>query len=151
MKCAVYRHKTKDGITLYIGQSRDPVQRSKGHKLKSSWWRDDVTMEVTWYASREDAMIAEAIGILREKPKGNKSVPLRLIAETFFPVVAVRSWRGEYTKNPYMEDDARTVRREIVMTEDEAREIDAAAKSEGLKCAPFMRLAALRLARKGHE
>jgi uncharacterized protein (DUF1778 family) len=50
-----------------------------------------------------------------------------------------------------MKDDMRTVRREVVLSEDEAREIDAAAKSEGLKCAPFMRLAALRLARKGHE
>jgi hypothetical protein len=46
-----------------------------------------------------------------------------------------------------MENEKRTVRREVILTKAEAAEIDAAAQSEGMTGATFMRFAALRLAR----
>jgi uncharacterized protein (DUF1778 family) len=46
-----------------------------------------------------------------------------------------------------MQDANRTERMEILLTKAEKAEISAAAKSEGLKMGPFIRVAAIRLAR----
>jgi uncharacterized protein (DUF1778 family) len=46
-----------------------------------------------------------------------------------------------------MENDKRTVRVEVLLTKAEAEEIQAAAKSEGFQMGPFMRFAAIKMAR----
>lgn len=47
-----------------------------------------------------------------------------------------------------MKDDKRDVRVEVLLTRAEADEISAAAKSEGFQVGPFIRFAAIRLARQ---
>lgn len=47
-----------------------------------------------------------------------------------------------------MQDEKRTVRVEVLLTQAEADEIKVAAKSEGFQVGPFLRFAALRVARQ---
>jgi hypothetical protein len=144
MICAVYKHKDGAGNILYIGQSTNPEARNRRHKACAEWWSSVVETDVSWYSSKEEATVAEALAILEQRPPGNKSIPVRVLANKFFPTVSVKSWRGKSYEKPQKDKH----RYQIKLTQAEYDEIKTAAKSEGFQVGPFMRFASLRLARQ---
>jgi excinuclease UvrABC nuclease subunit len=143
MRCAVYRHQDADGKTIYVGQSENPDERNKHHRSQSPWWPDVCSVDVTWYKEREEAVLAEAFAIFLERPKFNKGIPRRLLANKLFPTVSVKSYRATTKEKVKRERFAV----QVLLTASEADEIREAAKSEGFKVGHFMRYAAIRMAR----
>lgn len=67
----VYRAFDTYGRLLYVGQTRNVEQRLREHSTLSAWWLFHKTVEVTPYATREEAMAAEAEAIQTEYPRWN--------------------------------------------------------------------------------
>ena len=60
---------------LYIGYARDVYKRMAEHARLSPWWPPlgrGITHTAEWFASRDEAALAEAIAIVRENPRHNK-------------------------------------------------------------------------------
>lgn len=91
MQTALYRHFDIDGRLLYVGISKNAVQRLSQH-TSSPWMQKIRTVTVEMCQSREHALEAEALAIRSEKPAYNggriariakaKNVLARYIAET---------------------------------------------------------------------
>ena len=91
MQTALYRHFDIDGRLLYVGVSKNAVQRLSQH-TSSPWMQKIRTVTVEMCQSREHALEAEALAIRIEKPAYNggriariakaKNVLARYIAET---------------------------------------------------------------------
>lgn len=71
-KTALYRHFDKDGSLLYIGVAKDLHARTSQHSDASAWFDQVSTTEVQYFASRKEALDAEAVAIRAERPKHNK-------------------------------------------------------------------------------
>lgn len=72
MRHAVYRHKSKAGLTLYIGVSSRPLRRLWEHRARSEWAREVATTDISWFDTRDEALAAEAEAIRKEKPAHNR-------------------------------------------------------------------------------
>lgn len=70
-QCSLYRHFDKDGKLLYVGISKCAIKRFRSHEKSSTWSRDVATIKIEWFASTNDAMAAERIAIIEEKPIWN--------------------------------------------------------------------------------
>lgn len=67
----LYRHFDADGRLLYVGISLSAPHRLSQHMRGSKWAADIVSIKVDRYPSRRDALEAERLAILGEKPLWN--------------------------------------------------------------------------------
>ena len=65
---ALYRLYDADGALLYIGVTRNTTQRWSQHRKDKTWWHQVARRNITWFASRSDALLAESRAILAESP-----------------------------------------------------------------------------------
>ena len=67
---SLYRCYDEHGALLYVGVARSFILRLRQHEGKT-WWLDVADVKVEHFASREDALRAEAIAISSEGPAYN--------------------------------------------------------------------------------
>lgn len=67
----LYRHYDGDGRLLYVGISFSALHRLSKHKAIAAWFWSIAKVEITGYATPEEAMLAERIAIRLEKPLHN--------------------------------------------------------------------------------
>jgi hypothetical protein len=70
-KTSLYRHYDAGGMLLYVGIASSHIARLKSHKGKAGWFWDIARIEVEHFASRADALAAEAVAIRDENPVHN--------------------------------------------------------------------------------
>lgn len=75
MSASLYRALDPEGRPLYIGFTLDGRRRLAEHGSRSDWWLRVGTVEIQHYATREDAMNAEAEAVRRERPEFNRRMP----------------------------------------------------------------------------
>ena len=63
---AVYRPLAADDTLLYVGVSKRFGQRWEQHARMQPWWPEVDHQTVRWFASREDAELAEKVAIRDE-------------------------------------------------------------------------------------
>lgn len=68
---ALYRLYGKSAHPLYIGITKDIWRRWRELASEYSWWSEVTRKEVEWYASRDEASLAEAIAVVNEHPEHN--------------------------------------------------------------------------------
>lgn len=68
---SVYRFFDEAGALLYVGVSKSLPNRLMQHDRDKPWWRDVVRVEVEHFASRTEALEAEADAIMAEMPFWN--------------------------------------------------------------------------------
>lgn len=74
MATALYRifNSEADHRLVYVGISDRPLKRFKQHRADKWWWDDKrLRVNVNWFDSRMDALRAEAVAIVSEKPVYN--------------------------------------------------------------------------------
>lgn len=67
----LYRAFAADGSLLYVGISFSALERLRQHRSDSAWFPTMHTLTIERFASREEALSAEAAAIKREKPLCN--------------------------------------------------------------------------------
>lgn len=67
----LYRAFAADGSLLYVGISFSALERLRQHRSDSVWFPTMHTLTIERFASREEALSAEAAAIKREKPLCN--------------------------------------------------------------------------------
>ena len=70
-KTALYRAFAADGPPIYIGISSNWGLRWQQHAAACPWFYDVVRLEVQWFPTKADALVAEAEAIRAERPKYN--------------------------------------------------------------------------------
>ena len=65
---ALYRQFSEQGRLLYVGITACPAKRAGEHAMSSGWRRQIANITVTWFPSREAALIAEREAIRTERP-----------------------------------------------------------------------------------
>ena len=68
----VYRCFDAGRRLIYIGSSKTPLKRQKGHESRSPWWPEVADIRVTRYPTLFEARAAERLAILAEDPAYNK-------------------------------------------------------------------------------
>lgn len=72
----VYRAFNASGEVLYVGVTRDPVQRFTFHEYQTPWWHHVHRVELSQeFPNRDDAEAAEALAISTLKPLCNRDYP----------------------------------------------------------------------------
>lgn len=72
MSFHVYRAYNRQGVLLYVGQSGDIEGRMRTHSRNFPfWWRDTARVTFEPFATREEAVVAEAAAIRSEFPRWN--------------------------------------------------------------------------------
>lgn len=74
-KTQLYRHYDVDGNLLYVGISLSSVHRLSQHRQQSHWFEQIRRVDVQHFASRTEALEAEAIAISEESPRYNVAAP----------------------------------------------------------------------------
>ena len=69
----LYRHFDENDRLLYVGISVDALSRTIQHK-RSAWWGEVATITIQRFATRDEALRAEAEAIRCERPKHNKAL-----------------------------------------------------------------------------
>jgi predicted GIY-YIG superfamily endonuclease len=69
----LYRHFDENDRLLYVGISVDALSRLIQHK-RSAWWGEVATITIQRFATRDEALKAEAEAIRCERPKHNKAL-----------------------------------------------------------------------------
>jgi len=73
MRHALYRHFDAEGGLLYVGTTLSPLHRQRRH-LATSDWRDEIAaITIERFPSQSTARDAEALAIVRESPKYNRT------------------------------------------------------------------------------
>lgn len=67
----LYRHFDDEGRLLYVGVSMMAVYRTVQHRRNSHWFREVCTITIEHFATRAEALTAEALAIRTEKPLHN--------------------------------------------------------------------------------
>ncbi|WP_406164152.1 GIY-YIG nuclease family protein [Streptomyces canus] len=67
---AVYRLFADSGQLLYVGISKDPMNRWQEHSA-NSWWRRVASYEVRWHPTRAEARAEEKEAMASESPVHN--------------------------------------------------------------------------------
>lgn len=68
---ALYRLFNGTDQLLYVGISRNPIQRWGAHVDQHAWWASVVTYELEWFPTRAAAAAAEKTAIKSEAPMHN--------------------------------------------------------------------------------
>jgi hypothetical protein len=69
---ALYRFYDRHDELLYVGISKNPGERLRGHSSSSSFWRQVATIRIEWHDTRDGVLKAEKVAIKTEGPKYNK-------------------------------------------------------------------------------
>lgn len=69
-RTSLYRYWDASGSLLYVGISNDPDKRDRQHGTKP-WKSLASRRRVEWFATRPEALLAEAIAICTERPRFN--------------------------------------------------------------------------------
>ena len=72
-KTGLYRHYDLNGVVLYIGISHTPLSRFKSHQIDKEWCYDSVRMDIEWFDTRSEALLAEKLAIINDQPLYNKT------------------------------------------------------------------------------
>lgn len=72
MSTTLYRHFDSTGKLLYIGISLNEFNRFKQHMVNSNWSTDTAYTHYERFNTREEALDAERLAIMDEKPVYNK-------------------------------------------------------------------------------
>ena len=72
-RTALYRLFDADNKLLYVGIAANPHERWQLHASVQTWWGAVVVREVEWFATRNQALAAEARAIASEGPRWNKN------------------------------------------------------------------------------
>lgn len=83
---AVYRHFDSAGTLLYVGLSVNAAARTSAHSATAPWFDRVARVEIEAHACREDALNAEAVAIVIERPAHNQIVPLRRAMRVVTPL-----------------------------------------------------------------
>lgn len=67
---AVYRLFDSEGRLLYVGISKDPMNRWQEHR-GNSWWRQVASYEVRWHPTRAEARVEEKEAMASESAQHN--------------------------------------------------------------------------------
>lgn len=67
----LYRHYDKENLLLYVGISSAPLTRQQNHAETSPWWEQITLITLEHFASRQEALRAEKLAIIKEKPLFN--------------------------------------------------------------------------------
>lgn len=70
-RTALYRLYDAGGRLLYVGATKNTLQRWNQHKKTKPWWRQVARREVKWFDSRPSALLAEHWAIVTEFPLHN--------------------------------------------------------------------------------
>lgn len=70
MTC-LYRAFDAEGTLLYVGISGSVVRRLAEHSKDKEWWSEVTDVKVEHFATRADAIAAEAVAISCESPRHN--------------------------------------------------------------------------------
>lgn len=70
---ALYRIYDPFGRPLYFGETDDLPRRLRQHMEKAWFRRPEITIKVTWFPNRAEALAAETAAIAAEKPWHNKA------------------------------------------------------------------------------
>lgn len=70
-RTALYRFFDADGDLLYVGISLNPWTRWKQHKSVKDWAEDVASSTIEWHDTREEALDAERLAIIDERPRYN--------------------------------------------------------------------------------
>jgi len=73
---ALYRHYDESNALLYVGISVNPMARTSAHADASHWFESVRRVEIEQYPTLSDALNAEAVAIVIEKPAHNKAIPI---------------------------------------------------------------------------
>ena len=76
-RTSLYRHFDAAGALLYIGISASHTRRLAEHEETARWFQDVARVDVEYYKTREDAIMAEIAAIKVEMPKFNLSHSVR--------------------------------------------------------------------------
>lgn len=71
-RTALYRHFNKDGVLLYVGITLRVIDRLAQHSNQSCWYDQIAYIKVEYFETRDEAIKAEQLVIVREKPLFNK-------------------------------------------------------------------------------
>lgn len=71
MKTALYRHFDSSGKLLYVGISLSALNRLGQHAEHAGWFGDIATVRIEHFPSREEALQAERMAIISERPVCN--------------------------------------------------------------------------------
>lgn len=66
----VYRYYDSRGLLLYVGCTRDPIERDRAHRRKS-WYRSVASVRRTIFPNRTHALAVEKRAIQAERPAYN--------------------------------------------------------------------------------
>ncbi|WP_155054554.1 GIY-YIG nuclease family protein [Streptomyces blattellae] len=69
---ALYRLYDTDGELLYIGVTGNIATRWSAHASDKEWWPQVARRELTWFASRDEALAEEQRAIWNERPRHNR-------------------------------------------------------------------------------
>ena len=86
-KHSLYRYFDANGGLLYIGVSKQPVQRLGEHRGED-WSGEIARIDVAYFPTRDAALNAEQIAIARERPRHNRDGP-----DVLKPVTGLREMR----------------------------------------------------------
>lgn len=67
----LYRMFDAGGDLLYVGISRNLIERWRSHRREAAWWHDVETIAYEWHADRYRAEVAEKAAIRTERPLFN--------------------------------------------------------------------------------
>jgi predicted GIY-YIG superfamily endonuclease len=67
----LYRHYDKDNNLLYVGVTDSIERRQKDHKSRAHWYDKITSVTTEDYATRVEALEAERLAIINEKPLAN--------------------------------------------------------------------------------
>jgi hypothetical protein len=74
-RTALYRLYDADDALLYVGITKNIVQRWFQHSQTKTWWSQAIRREVAWLDDRPAALLAERRAILAEHPIHNPVPP----------------------------------------------------------------------------
>lgn len=74
-RTSLYRHFGKNDELLYVGISLSAVARLEAHRTSSDWFGDITKITIAQFATREEALDAEAVAINVEEPRHNRFKP----------------------------------------------------------------------------
>lgn len=103
-KTSLYRHFDADGVLLYVGISIDHISRLLQHRYGSDWFYDIASVTIEHFDTPEEAVEAENLAIVGEKPVYNKKHGLGPNAPVFRKIMdKMEAFRQELSEDDFGE------------------------------------------------
>ena len=72
-QAALYTIRDAEGHPIYVGVTCNVARRLAEHRSRAEWWGQIASIDEEWFATRGEALDAEAARIDELRPSGNKS------------------------------------------------------------------------------